>query len=79
MRTITKNWNLARILRLFLGLAAVAQGIFTGEIMMMVAGGLIAAMGLFNIGCCGAGGCEIKPAVKKESVSKEIVYEEVVK
>lgn len=73
-----RNWNLPRILRMVLGMAAMGQGIFNSDTMLIVAGGLIAAMGLFNFGCCGPAGCAVKPVVKKEDKKKEVSYEEVV-
>lgn len=66
-----------RIIRLVLGVIVIGQGVYNGEGLYYVLGGLLTLMALANAGCCGAGGCAVdtrKPAATEE---KEIVYEEV--
>lgn len=77
--TILKNWNLPRALRLVLGGAAATQGAMDNELMLVLAGGIIGAMALLNVGCCGASGCTMPPNNKIEEKPKEVIYEEVVK
>lgn len=77
--TINKSWDFFRVLRLILGLAAVIQGYMENELMLIIAGGLIAAMAIFNVGCCGVTGCSIPQPAKKENNPKKVIYEEVVK
>lgn len=68
MRTsIIKSWNLPRAFRLAFGIVASIQGIVENEFMLLIAGGLIAAMAVFNVGCCGAGGCAIPQNKKTEA------------
>lgn len=67
-----------RALRLVLGLIILVQGIQAHETMYAIAGLLLSAMAIANIGCCGPGGCGLpqRPINAKEPV-KEIEYEEV--
>ena len=39
---------------------------------------LFIAMPVFNIGCCGAGGCVTTPSKRNAETIKNITYEEVV-
>ena len=73
------QWNLFRVIRLILGIGAVIQAIMTVEIVLGIAGALIAGMALLNIGCCGASGCSVPPNGKQKLKKEEITYEEVVK
>jgi hypothetical protein len=70
-------WTLQRIIRLILGGVILIQGLVRGEETFLLAGGVIGLMAILNIGCCGAGGCSIKPGGKLEIKSKEKLYEEV--
>ncbi len=76
-QSILNNWNLFRFLRLVIGVAIVVQGIFAKDIMFGFAGLLFTGMAVFNIGCCGAGGCNA-PTNKTSQTTKDIGYEEVV-
>ena len=76
MKTLLSNWNLFRVFRLVLGIAAIIQGFGNNETIFAIAGGLITLMAIGNIGCCGASGCAMN--TKQVSKKNEIdVYEEV--
>ena len=77
MKTLVNNWNIVRIIRLALGVAAIAQGVTTNEYILTIAGVLILFMALLNIGCCGASGCSIQPKKNETNNAKEVIYEEV--
>jgi hypothetical protein len=76
-QAIFNNWTFLRVLRLLIGLAIVAQAIVSKDSLFGIAGLLFTGMAIFNVGCCGVGGCNT-PIVKKEKSLKDISYEEVV-
>ncbi len=75
--TILHNWNFMRFLRLAVGIFIIAQSIITKDWTMGILGSLFTIMPLFNIGCCGVGGCAT-PISKTPETNKDIIYEEVV-
>jgi len=72
-----KNWNVMRVIRLGLGVIIIVQAVMVKDITLGLMGIFFASMPLFNIGCCGVGGCDM-PVNKNEETKKEISYEEVV-
>ena len=74
---ILTNWTFMRVLRLGLGLAVLAQAVIAKDVLFALLGLAFTAMPVFNIGCCGTGGCYVPPD-KKEDKTKDITYEEVV-
>jgi len=74
---VLRNWNFFRLLRLVIGIVIIVQAIIIKDAMFGVAGILFAAMSVFNVGCCGAGGCAV-PLKKSNESTKEITYDEVV-
>lgn len=78
MQSITSNWNLFRILRVALGIFILVQGIIGKDTFSMVMGSAFAGMAIFNVGCCGAGGCATDSSFKNEKPNtEEVTYEEV--
>ena len=78
MRAIVSNWSIFRFVRLGLGIFILAQGIVVGDKFSIFLGSLFTLMPLFNIGCCGAGGCGVHYKNDSTNNEKEINYEEVV-
>lgn len=79
MQTLLKDWSLFRALRVALGVFILIQGIVIKDGFSMLMGTVFAGMALFNIGCCGSGGCGIPINQKaKQNTIEEIEYEEVV-
>jgi hypothetical protein len=76
-QTILSNWTLMRFLRLGIGIAILVQAIIAKDVLFAFLGLAFTAMPVFNIGCCGTGGC-YAPQDKKEDKTKDITYEEVV-
>lgn len=74
--SILSGWNFMRVVRLALGIFIMVQGIVTKEWTFALPGGLFSLMPLFNIGCCGASGCNV-PVAKSRKPSTDITYEEV--
>ncbi|MEO6732565.1 MAG: hypothetical protein ABIN01_15200 [Ferruginibacter sp.] len=75
-QSIFRNWNFMRLFRLAMGIAIVVQSVITHQWIMGIVGVLFTCMPIFNIGCCGTGGCAI-PVAKKSAPVKDISYEEV--
>lgn len=72
---ILKNWNFLRIFRLVMGLLISIQAIMASEMLFAGLGVLLTGTAIFNVGCCGTGGCEVSP--RKVNHSDEPEYEEV--
>ena len=79
-RSILFNWNLVRFRRLGIGIAILVQAVTAKDILFAIAGLLFTGMAVFNVGCCGMGGCTIPNTITKKTtdVTKDITYEEVV-
>lgn len=80
-QTITTNWNFVRFLRLGMGLAIMVQAILARDVVFAIAGLVFTGMAVFNVGCCGAGGCSTNTVAGNENnadIPKQVVYEEVV-
>ena len=78
-QSILSNWSLFRFLRLGIGIAILVQAVMARDVLFGIAGLLFAGMAVFNIGCCGMGGCNTPNITTKNTqVTKDIPYEEVV-
>ena len=76
-QSIFSNWNFIRSFRLVIGCAILIQVIIAKDILFGLAGLLFTCMAVFNVGCCGNGGCTA--LVKNNMELKKIsTYEEVV-
>jgi hypothetical protein len=76
---LLKSWGFMRVLRFVFGAFAIIQAIITLDIVLGVLGLVVGGMAFFNVGCCGASGCETN--YKKDNNTKQIKdvdYEEVV-
>jgi hypothetical protein len=74
---ILSNWNFMRFVRLGLGITIIVQSVIAKDWTMGILGILFTSMPVFNIGCCGVGGCAT-PVKKDTENTKDITYEEVV-
>lgn len=75
---ILKGWNWIRIFRLAVGTAALVQGILYRNNVLWMMGGFLLVQAVFNMGCCGVGGCAVPSSPKKQDLKKPAEYEEVV-
>lgn len=74
---IFSSWSIMRFLRLAAGIAVLIQAITVNDGMFMIAGLVLVAMPVFNIGCCATNGCNT--VIKKNTgTKKDISYEELV-
>ena len=76
-QAIFSNWNFIRSFRLIIGCAIIIQAIIAKDILFGFAGLLFTGMALFNVGCCGNGGCNT-PVKNNIESKKNSTYEEVV-
>lgn len=76
MQTLLTGWSAMRWFRLLLAVIITIQAIQMRDPLA----GMIAAFFMFqvatNTGCCGAGGCAVPYAPKKES-TQDITFEEI--
>jgi len=72
--TLVTGWNVARALRLVLGIWAFAGGVQSNDYLLMGVGALFAYQAAMNVGCCGS--CAVPEG---KPVREEIQYEEVKK
>jgi hypothetical protein len=77
-QAILSNWNFMRLVRLGLGIFILVQSVMLKDWSMGLLGVLFTIMPVFNIGCCGAGGCATKPQKNASADTKDTTYEEVV-
>jgi hypothetical protein len=77
---LLSNWNFVRIVRLGLGIVILIQAFQMHSIMFGLLGTLFTWQALFNVGCCGAGGCGVSlKDTTKVSAESETTYEEIKK
>ena len=76
-KIILTDWNFFRWLRFAIGLAVFVQAIIARDSLLGIAGLMFTTMAVLNIGCCGVGGCNVRPRKISER-QKDIIYEEVV-
>jgi hypothetical protein len=76
-QAILTNWSFFRVLRLVLGVVILGQAFYAKDVSIGLLGLLFTLMPVFNIGCCGAGGCYV-PSKEVAGEPKDITYEEVV-
>lgn len=76
MKRYLQSWNLMRILRLGIGLLVVGQGIYAGDYLFVLLGGLFALMPLLNVGCGSSASC---PTYIPRSTKKieDTTYEDI--
>ncbi len=77
-QAILSSWNFMRFLRLGLGIFILIQAVIVKDWTMGFLGIMFTLMPVFNVGCCGAGGCAAPPAKGISESTKDITYEEVV-
>lgn len=75
MKRFLTGWNVFRVVRFLIGLAALVQGIIQKEVLVLAAGSWVLFGALFNLGCCSSGGCSVSTSTQK--TNKEVVYEKV--
>lgn len=75
MKAILQKWNFIRLLRLVLGIAILAQGIYHMDTLTIILGAAFSGMAVANVGCCGTSGCAVNST--RVPKTKNIQYEEL--
>ena len=76
MQRLTAGWNLARVLRVFVGATVLFSASREGQWVFAAIAALILATGLFNIGCNAQ--CNTAyPANPADAETKDIDFEEI--
>ncbi len=78
MKSLLQGWHFMRILRVLLGVIIVVQGVTAKDMSFILIGALLAAMGVFNIGC-GPAGCGVTYKNNTKSNNSAVEFEEVTK
>lgn len=67
MKTILNNWTVMRVVRLVLGVLALAMSFYQKDITLGLLAGILLITAIANIGCCGRTGCAVDfKTIKKE-------------
>jgi len=76
--SLTHNWNVARVMRLILGIMIAYQGILTNQNEVVLMGAFFSIFSLFTSGCCGAT-CASNPNKMNKDLNEQetITYEEI--
>ncbi len=69
-------WSIMRVFRTVVGGAVLVQGWQLGDAWLAGLGGLFAAQGLLNVGCCGTQSCATGP-VNPKAMEEEVEYTEI--
>lgn len=83
MKTIlTTGWNFMRVLRIVIGIWALAFTVRDHDVLTGVAGALILFTGFFNVGCCtmrtcGTGYNKSDAAQYQQEKNEQAVFEEI--
>lgn len=56
---LLKNWDFVRTLRLLIGLGVGGYAAWAGDYFLAALGGLFIIQAVFNLSCCGSGGCSV--------------------
>ncbi len=72
---IVKDWNISRILRSLLGLAAIAYAIYSGQYLFLIIGALFIVQSILNLSCCSCG----TQACGDENRNKKGIYKDHIK
>jgi hypothetical protein len=76
-KIVFQQWHFMRWVRLGLGIAIIVQAAMVKDWTVTILGAMFAAMAIFNVGCCGAGGCSMPEMKSSTQQQKEVIYEEV--
>ncbi|WP_288315599.1 hypothetical protein [uncultured Mediterranea sp.] len=69
---LLKNWDFVRTLRLLIGLGVGGYAAWAGDYFLAALGGLFIIQAVFNLSCCGSGGCSV-------ASQKKTLYQDVIK
>jgi len=73
MNNILKNWGFVRIIRLLAGVGFGIYAVISSDYMFLWLTGMLVFQAIFNISCCGAGGCSSPNTTETKEVYKGII------
>lgn len=76
MKNYLKSWNLARVLRLAIGVIVIMQGIEIEQWLLVGMGVLFAILSFFNVNMCATGSCGV-PTQRRPHKHAGTAYDEV--
>ena len=76
MKFILNNWTVIRFLRVAIAIVILVQAIYQKNFAFGVLALLLILMAIANVGCCGAGRCNVNVPNQKNKHEEEIIYEE---
>lgn len=81
INTILTGWNFVRVLRLVIGLSALAAYFSEHDSLIGFMGIILAGQAVFNVGCCGINTCNTNEITKKtneiNSEQSDISFEKI--
>jgi hypothetical protein len=75
MNNLFKNWDSGRIIRLILSIALSIYAIVSKDYGFFFLAGLFLLQAVFNLSCCGAGGCASSGTDSQDQVFKGEIEE----
>ena len=73
MNNILKNWDTTRIIRLIAGVGFGTYAIISKDYVFFWLTGILIFQAIFNISCCGAGGCSSSNTKEPKEAYKGII------
>ncbi|MHB1921586.1 MAG: hypothetical protein ACYCOO_05055 [Chitinophagaceae bacterium] len=76
---VFSGWNLMRWLRLGIGSYFLISGLRQPDNLMALIGGFFLFQAIFNVGCCGSGGCGVNTSSRgpQGTPATDVEYEEI--
>lgn len=76
---LVSNWHAMRILRAALAIYSFVEFSSTQDWIFLVFGGILAVQAIFDISCCGTGGCSTSQSKSRQQATavEEIEFEEI--
>jgi hypothetical protein len=74
---LTHHWNFARVMRVFIGIVILVQGLVNHDNGVIAMGGFFTLFGLFTTGCCGINGCNTTPTKMNQNDVEDVTFEVV--
>lgn len=73
---LTARWDFMRFFRMGLGIILLVEAFMNSDMLAGLLGIMLSAQALWNIGCCGVGGCDVNYRATKPT-KEDITYEEI--
>ena len=74
---VFSSWHFMRLLRLVVGISFVVTVFVQHDGVAVAFGSFFFLQALFNVGCCGANGCNTNYSSPKDNKQQQVIFEEV--